>query len=434
MDIKSRLESSLSVNHRHLLNFIADIGGGLGFPIYIVGGSVRDLLLGRAINDFDLTVEGDSGALAESLLRKLGGKIMVHSKFGTARWTPTESTFERLGIPVLAANSLPPHLDFVSTRTETYSTAGALPTVKRASIEVDLRRRDFTVNALAVRIDGVHFGELVDVADGRSDIERGLIRVLHPKSFIDDPTRMFRAVRYAVRYGFEIEPETLRLINEDSRHVLSELSGERLRNEFDLIFEEANPNPILEKLNNLSMLAVIHPSLSSAAHNSLAKIDDTPPEGFGEFALPDILSFRQALGWVLYLMNLGAKEIDEVAERLDFPLLVKNAARASSSLQKDLSSFKNLKPSQWTIQLDETPSLAVYGVWLASSEPALREYLTKWQNTKPITTGDDLIARGLEPGPMFKEILANLRAAWLDAEVTNAEQEKTLLEKLISDN
>jgi len=432
MNLKTQLEGLLPMDHQHLLRFIADVAGGLGFPIYMVGGSVRDLMLGRAISDFDLTVEGEAGALAESILRKLGGKIMVHSKFGTARWTPTESTVERLGVPMLQPENLPPHLDFVSTRSETYAQPGALPTVKRSDIEADLRRRDFTINAMAVRLDGYRYGELVDFVEGRSDLEQGLIRVLHPKSFIDDPTRMFRAVRYAGRYEFEIESETLRYFNIDARSVLAELSGERLRHEFDLIFEEANRIQMFEKIKALDLLTMIHPALSQAEYDRLTEIRAAPAEGFGEIAVPDMLSFTQSLGWIIYLMNLPQKDIESIAERLVFPVLLTKAASASSSLYRDLSSFTNWKPSQWTFHLDELPSLAVYAVWLVSSERSLREYLTKWQDIKSVTTGDDLTDQGLEPGPKYKEILNRLRAAWLDEEVKTEQEEFDLCDRLIA--
>jgi len=432
INLKTKLESALSEDHLHLLHVIADIAGSFGYPIYIVGGSVRDLMLGRSINDFDLTVEGDAGTFAESMMRKLGGKILIHAKFGTARWTPTESTFERLTVPILRPENFPPFLDFVTARSETYSQPGALPTVKKSSLKDDLRRRDFTINAMAMRLDGSHFGELVDITSGRSDLERGLIRVLHPKSFVDDPTRVFRAVRYAGRYAFEIEPDTLKLFNDEAKSVLAELSGERLRHEFDLMFDEESSHMMWEKLKELGVLSVIHPALSVGDPNTLVEIVDKSAEGFGGFAVDDILSFRQTLGWVLVLMNLAEKDIEEIAERLAFPALLTKTARAASVLLGDLPGFKEWKPSQWTFQLDRLPSLAIYAVWLATSTKALHEYLVKWQNINPFTSGDDLKKHGLTPGPEYKEILSNLRAAWLDGEVTTQDEEIKLRNRLIS--
>ena len=432
MDVKSKLESGLSEDQLHLLHVIADIAGSFGYPIYMVGGSVRDLMLGRSINDFDLTVEGDAGAFAESMMRKVGGKILIHSKFGTARWTPTESTFELLNVPILEPENFPPFLDFVTARSETYSQPGALPEVKKSSLNDDLRRRDFTINAMAVRLDGSHFGELVDVTNGRSDLERGLIRVLHPKSFIDDPTRMFRAARYAGRYAFEIEPDTLKLFNDEAKSVLAELSGERLRHEFDLIFDEENPILMWEKLKDLNVLSVFHPALSMCETKPLAEIVDKPAEGFGDFSIDDILSFKQTLGWVLVLMNLVEKNVEEISERLAFPALLTKTARSASVLLGGLPEFKEWKPSQWTFSLDGLPSLSVYAVWLATSTDALHEYLVKWQNVNPFTSGDDLKKHGLAPGPKYKEILTSLRAAWLDGEVTTKDEEIKLRNRLIA--
>ncbi|HKI55478.1 MAG TPA: hypothetical protein VJ987_15240 [Anaerolineales bacterium] len=432
MNLKSKLESALSEDHLHLLHVIADVAGSFGYPIYIVGGSVRDLILGRPINDFDLTVEGDAGAFAESMMRKLGGKILLHSKFGTARWTPTESTFERLNVPILEPEKFPPFLDFVTARSEVYSQPGALPTIKKSSLNDDLRRRDFTINAMAVRLDGFHFGELVDVADGWADLERGLIRVLHPRSFVDDPTRMFRAVRYAGRYAFEIESDTLTLFNDEAKSVLSDLSGERLRHEIDLIFDEVTPIFMLDELKNLGLMSMIHPALPNANHTLVTKIVDQPVEGLGEFTVPDILSFKQTLGWILFLMNLLNKDIEVIAERLAFPALLAGATLSASSLLSDLPSYKDWKPSQWTFHLDGLPPLAVYAVWLGSPTRALHEYLVKWRNINPFTSGDDLKKHGLIPGPKYKEILSRLRAAWLDGEVTTKDEETKLRDRLIT--
>lgn len=432
MAFKSLLESALSPDHLHLLRLVADVAGSFGFPIYIVGGSVRDLMLGRVISDFDLTVQGDAGKLAESILRRLGGNIITHSKFGTARWTLTETTFNRLNVPVFQADNFPPFLDFVSARSETYPSPGELPRVKRASIEEDLRRRDFTINAMAIRLDGFHFGELIDPLNGQADLGRGLIRVLHPNSFIDDPTRMFRAVRYANRYELQIESETLALINEDALNVLARLSGERLRHEFDLIFEEERPLVMLGRLEALGLPAAIHPALKKAETRNLAHLKVKPDEDLGRTIFPDMLSFHQTLGWILYLILLSESEIEAVSERLAFPALLTKALKSASALNGDLDSFKNWKPSQWTFHLDELPTLSIFAVYLLTHETFLHTYLAEWQHIKPKTNGNDLKQLGLEPGPKYKKILSRLRAAWLDGQVKNIEEEKSLLDDLIA--
>jgi len=413
VNLADLLKNSLDSAHLDLIHRIADESSALGFPLYLVGGSVRDLMLGRPILDLDLTLEGDAIKLARALVKKHGGELTTHEKFFTATWTPQSSNSQIL--------------DLISTRRETYPHPGALPTVTKSTLGDDLRRRDFTVNAMAIRVDSHHFGELYDPLHGQADLEKKLIRVLHPKSFLDDPTRIFRALRYAERYGFTIESETLKLVNDDSRKVLSGLSGERLRHEFDLIFEEPNPSTMLKQLAELDVLKSIRLRVTSY---ELPLLDDPSP-AFGEFAVPDMLSFQQTLCWVLWLMNSSVSEIEDIAERLAFPVLLTDAAVSASALKQELPSCKNWKPSQWTFHLDELPSLSVYAVYLVSKENALSEYLSKWQHVKPLTTGDDLKARGLAPGPRYGEILRHIRAAWLDGEVMAAEEELKLLDNLL---
>lgn len=429
MNLSEQLESFLTPQSLALIRLIKTEAERLDLPLYLVGGSVRDLLLGRGIHDFDLTVEGDAADLAKSVLKRYAGKVVFHSRFGTATWTLDDATFKRLNIPLLDSSGFPSSLDFISARSETYSQPGALPTIKRAGIDEDLRRRDFTINAMALHLDGRYYGQLYDPLGGRIDLERGMLRILHNQSFIDDPTRMIRLVRYAGRYGFQIEPETLRLINDEAREILSHMSGERLRHEFDLIFEETNPSSLLHRLAELDLLKPIHPSLQYANFR-LPYLEALSSE-FGEFTIPGILAFKRTLGWILWLMPLTVFDIETISERLDFPALLTKSARAASSLLSELPSFVSWRPSQWTFYLEELPSIAVYAVYLLRKEPALRDYLVHWRNIKPRITGNDLKERGLEPGPKFTTILQQLRAAWLDGDVTNDREEKALLDKLI---
>ena len=428
MNLSDKLESFLTAESLALIRLIKTEAERLNLPLYLVGGSVRDLILGFPVKDFDLTVEGDAAQLAESILRRFAGRVIFHTRFGTATWTLDETTFRRLDVPMLGASSFPPFLDFISARSETYSQPGALPTVKRSTIDDDLRRRDFTINAMALRLDGRFWGKVHDPLGGQTDIERGLMRILHKNSFIDDPTRMLRAVRYALRYGFEIEPETLNLINDEARQGLSRLSGERLRHEIDLMFEESNPSEMLHRLAELNILGPIHPSLEHA-NFQLPFLEILSLE-YGEFTIPDIMTFKRTLGWILWLMPLSEYDIDMIAKRLDFPVLLAKSARAASSLLNQLPSFVSRRPSQWTFYLEELPSIAVYAVYLMRREPALRDYLVSWRNIKPTITGNDLKDRGLEPGPKFAGILRQLRSAWLDGEVKSKEEETRLLEKL----
>ena len=216
-----------------ILNLLREIGEVGGKGTYLVGGFVRDLLLKRPNLDIDIVVETDAMSVAKTMQNRWNGTLDMHPQFGTATVTP--------------ANPNLPKIDFVTARRETYETAGALPIVARGTLTDDLHRRDFTINALAMRLDTRAFGTIVDKVGGLADLEKGIIRVLHPRSFRDDPTRIFRACRYAGRYGFRIAHTDAPLIQE-AGSVLAQLSGERIRNEIDRILLEENAPRILQRL------------------------------------------------------------------------------------------------------------------------------------------------------------------------------------------
>ena len=394
-----------------LLSVIADQAAASSMPCYLVGGFVRDLLLGRPVNDLDVIVEGDAIKLGEELVKAHGGKLTPHLKFRTAIWQPAPDT------------STPDAIDLITARNETYLNPGALPTVKPSTIEDDLRRRDFTVNAMAVRIDREYFGELLDPLNGQVDLEKGLIRVLHPRSFIDDPTRIFRAIRYEQRYSFNFEPSTLGLINPESLAVITRLSGERIRHELDLIFEEEYSFKMIQRAGSLNMFDRIHPALPlfNTDYSDFMDMDPTL----------DFPVDKVAMGYMLWLMNLSADVIQSISNRLDFDSDLYHAVWAVSQLSRSLPYLANSTPSEWTYAIEKLPLLSIYVVYLVSREKALLDYLSVWRHIKPHTTGDDLKSRGLPPGPRFGEILTQLRSAWLDGQVKNAQEEKELLNTLL---
>jgi len=412
MDFRSRLESALSAEHLRLLHLVRDEAMQRGLPLYIVGGSVRDLVLGRRLNDFDLTVEGDAIALARSLASKHGGGMTAHKKFGTAKW-------------FLPENLKMDHdtLDLISARSETYKYPAALPTVKLGSLADDLRRRDFTINALAVRLDGTHFGELRDDLNGMDDLQKGMIRVLHPRSFIDDPTRMYRAVRYEGRYGFKIDEDTLALIPE-ARPFVEKLSAQRVRHELDLILEEPNAVSMLKRLDELDLLSVIHPALSNFSLSNLATVKSE-----------DAVLQNRNSRWILWLMHLNDQEIEFLNERLHFSAELLKILHSAALLNANQTAVVGLKPSQ-AVELLEGYSIKALEVLSIAAQDeeiknTLNKYLSEWWYVKPKTTGHDLKKRGIPPGPKYTEILRRLRAAWLDGKVKNEEEEKTLLNNLL---
>jgi len=415
MDFTSRLESALSAEHLRLLHLVQDAAMQRELPLYIVGGSVRDLVLGRRLNDFDLTVEGDAIALARALASNHGGGMTAHKKFGTAKW-------------FLPENLKMDHdtLDLISARSETYKHPAALPAVKLGSLADDLRRRDFTINALAVRLDGSHFGELHDDLNGMDDLQKGMIRVLHPRSFMDDPTRMYRAVRYEGRYGFKIDEDTLALIPE-ARPFVEKLSAQRIRHELDLILEEPNAVRILKRLDNLDLLSVIHPALSNFSLSNLATVKSE-----------DAVLQNRNSRWILWLMHLNDQEIEFLNERLHFSAELLKILHSAALLNANQTAVVGLKPSQ-AVELLEGYSIKALEVLSSAVEDekiksVLTKYLSEWWYVKPKTTGHDLKKRGIPPGPKYTEILRRLRAAWLNGEVKTEEEEKSLLHELLKDN
>lgn len=436
-DHSALLENSLDGLHLELLHLFAYQAAALQMPLYLVGGVVRDMFLGRAVNDFDLVVEGEITAFAESILKKYGGKILVHSRFGTAKWILNESTFKRLDFPATRFPDFELSFDLVSARSETYSRPGALPDVERSTIGDDLRRRDFTINAMALRLDGNHYGELIDPLGGEADLERGTIRVIHAKSFIDDPTRIYRAVRYEGRYGFQIADDTVALIP-DARPIIAELSAERIRHELDLILAEQNAVSMLARLAELDLLKPIHPALfyDGSARSRLANIGSFRAlRRISPWNLDRGEGNKRVLGWLLWLMSLSHNYIGSLNLRLQFTSDFLASLFATSTMFSTLSSFADITPSQCVERLSLYPLNAVEAVYFIAPDEKIKDvffrYLSEWRHVKPHITGDDLKERGLEPGPRYGEILRRLRAAWLDGEIRSKEQESKLLDELL---
>ena len=409
------LEKSLDAERLTLLQLVREEATQRGLPLYVVGGSVRDLILGRPFNDFDLTVEGDAIALARALASKHGGGVTAHLKFGTAKWF------------------LPPHLktgydtlDLISARSETYKHPAALPTVKLGSIEDDLRRRDFTINAMAIRLDGDHYGELRDDLNGTEDLQKKLIRVIHPGSFMDDPTRLYRAVRYENRYGFKLAEETIALIPE-ARPFVEKLSPQRIRHELDLILDETNAVSMLTRLDELDLLTPIHSCLADFRRSNLATLKSDDPA----------LQNRNSR-WLLWLMHLTDQEIEFLNERLHFKADLLKILRSAAVLESNLTALVGLKPSQVVELLEGYSIKALEVVSIAGQDEEIKstltKYLSEWWSVKPKTSGHDLKRRGVPPGPKYNEILRRLRAAWLDGEITTEEEEKKMLDEMLQES
>jgi len=418
------LEKALPAAHIQLIRCVADESSAQHMAMYIVGGFVRDLLLEYPSQDFDIVVEGDAIALGKALGKKYGGRVTSHKRFGTSKWFVRESELD-------GREAFPEFLDLISARTEFYEHPTALPTVERGSIKLDLHRRDFTINTLALRLDGHHYGELHDYWGGLADLERGIVRVLHSLSFVDDPTRMLRAVRYEQRYDFEIETRTRELIGE-ARPMLEKLSPERVRHELDRILDEPGWIDMLTRLDNLGLLKAIHSELPGPPSNFQSPSD----EALASFALPGMPPPERTLAWLLWFSPAKPATIKSLSRRLRFPAALTRLILAASNLRDDLPSLIDSKPSVWVNRLEDVPDLAVYVTCLTiqgDARNSLQAYLEKWKQVKPNTTGHDLKERGLPPGPKYQNILRQLRNAWLDEEIGSEKEETELLEQLVND-
>lgn len=243
INIAGKIENNLPDELKQLIEKVVGVAGSMGLRVYLVGGIVRDMLLGIPNFDIDIVVEGNAIGLANAFSNEAGGRLVPHPMFNTAKVSVGKRS-----------------IDFAMARTETYGKPGALPVVKPGDIKTDLFRRDFTVNALAVSLNRDNYGELIDIYHGLADLQGQCIRILHENSFIDDPTRIWRAIRYEQRLGFEIESVTLNLLKRDVS-TMRNAGGYRLRRELELALREKEPEKILHRAWVLKALQQIHPSL-----------------------------------------------------------------------------------------------------------------------------------------------------------------------------
>jgi tRNA nucleotidyltransferase (CCA-adding enzyme) len=436
-NLAPRLEAILPSARVKLLKEIAAQAQKQKAALYIVGGFVRDLLLDYRSLDFDLVVEGDAIALAKSVQDRFGGRVLSHDRFGTAKWFLGEARLEEHGVPVPRGQTLPNTLDFITARTEFYTHPTALPTVERGSIKLDLHRRDFTINTLALRLDGRHYGKLYDYWGGLSDLKQGVVRVLHSLSFVDDPTRMLRAVRYEQRYGFEIDDRTQELLLE-ARPLIDRVSGDRIRHELNRIFDEKKAASMMERLDELGVLEAIHPTLDW--EKTLSKQVESIPdviEGL-DWDLPATFAgipLRRALSYAVWLSRV--QEPGEVIRALKLTTDLSDAIESACSLLSDVQDLVGEPPSRITHRLDRVSLVGILTAYVVTERERVKDllmrYVDEWQEVEPVTTGHDLRDRGLPPGPRYSEILIGLRDAWLDGEIDSEEEELALLEEYLEE-
>ena len=407
-DLQAKLNNALSFQWATLLEEAIKAAHQLGLPLYLVGGAVRDLLMGRLLTDLDLVVEGDASQVATALASALAGEVTAHSQFGTAK------------LRVLGQR-----IDVVTARRESYRKPGALPTVHPGAISNDLARRDFTINAIALRLEPSPL-ELLDPTNGQGDIQRKLLRILHSASFQDDATRILRAVRYEQRLGFRLEEETETLLRRDLR-MLDTIGGDRLRRELDHMFREEKAGSILLRAARLGVLSALYPGLPDAPtlerRLSHITLEGGPVQPHQLLALLTYsLGRDQREGFVrrLNMSATWAKVVRDVA-------LAREASASLAAKASPVAAYRRLNGLS-----PEAVQVAAGLVEDKGSRHNLRRYLEEWRHVKPMLNGHDLVRLGVQTGPQIGEMLEALRDARLDGRVSSREDEKTLIRERVS--
>jgi tRNA nucleotidyltransferase (CCA-adding enzyme) len=422
--LKRQLQDKLPPRLFTLLKEAGQLADRLDLPLYVVGGCVRDLLLGIQNLDLDLVVEGDGIAFARKLAAEQSGRVKVHDRFGTA-------------VIVLPDGF---KLDVATARTEYYEYPTALPTVEQSSIKKDLYRRDFTINALAVRLNGRGFGEVLDFYGGQRDLKNQVIRVLHSLSFVEDPTRVFRAIRFETRFGFHLGKDTVALIKAAVRMALfKKLSGHRLLEELKALCSEREPKSGVKRLAELDLLRFIHPKLvwTSRLEKLLLAVEETL-DWYRLLYLDHRLE-----SWLVYMMAIAAvlpdRGVSDLLKRFPFSereaTTLKAMRGGAHRLLRQLSKQPPLKPSGVCRVLEGVPDEALLAIMAQSPSDRVKRqvsaYLTSWRHAKPLLTGKDLQAMGIKPGPIYSQVLSRLRDAHLDGLVKTESDERTFIESLI---
>ena len=369
-------------------------------PAWLVGGAVRDLMLGAPAVDLDVAVEGDAPAVAREAAARLGGQAVEHDRFATA-------TVKGDGLSV----------DLATTRRETYARPGALPDVEPAPLDEDLARRDFTINSMAASLAPERLGELRDPHGGQADLEAGVIRVLHDRSFIDDPTRLLRAVRYESRFGFRMDGETERLAREAiAAGAPSTVSGARIRDELLDLLEEPGVAASVARMQDLGLDRALAPLLGDARPEDVAAAADAAAQRGGQrrFAalaaliagVPDVLA-----GWIEDL-HLRAEDRDAVL----------HAARKGPQLVRSLE--PQLPDSTIHALLHcELPETLGVAIALGARRAPIDRYLEHLSGTGLAITGDDLRAAGIPEGPAIGRALRETLRRKLDGEISGYDAE-----------
>ena len=440
-ELKSRPSTGVSRKSRHLKGLMKErlpgwvmdilVAAGetaeeLEYKAYVVGGFVRDLLLRRENLDIDLVIEGDGIRFARNFAEKRNARVRTHERFGTAVLIFPDGF----------------KCDVATARLEYYERPGALPRVELSSLKLDLYRRDFTINTMAIALNPGRFGELIDFFDGQRDLKEKTIRVLHNLSFVEDPTRALRAVRFSEKFGFRISAGTLNLIkNTVSARLFRDLSGARILYELRNILEEDAVTPIIRRLNSLGLLTMIHEDITwDRKQEELFEKTREACIWFKLLYRPEKIE-RWLVLFLALTDTLDEFKLRELARRLSITgkkrmEVINSRARGLEALAM-LSSGRVGKRSEIFELLNPLPlEVLIYLMAKTPGEEARKTvsaFITEFRTLKTELTGDDLKRMGVPEGPLIGRILKTIFTKRLDGEVSSREEEQELARRLINE-
>jgi tRNA nucleotidyltransferase (CCA-adding enzyme) len=422
--VRKLMEERLPQRVLNILRQAGQVGERRGENVYLVGGAVRDLLLREHNLDIDLVIEGEGIPFTRELATEFPEcRVRGHEKFGTAVLLFTDGF----------------KIDTATARHEYYSSPGALPTVETSSIKRDLYRRDFTINTLAVNLNPSKFGQVSDFFGGASDIKERIIRVLHNLAFVEDPTRILRAIRFSSRFGFTISKHTGTLMKGAVKmKIFDKVEGTRILNELIHILKEKNLISCLTSMAGFGILQAIHPALTFNVKNK-----EMCESTAGVLSWWKYLFVKEKVDvWLVYFVALtdflSNDEFEQVMERLSFPRPTKDQLLLERfELRKRLALFAGgiiRRPSEIGETLGrfslESLLFTMAKTTREETRMAISEYISTLRHVRPVMTGKDIIAMGYEPGPYFGKILKMLKDAKMNGVVKTAEDERSMIKEL----
>ncbi len=409
---------------KDILNKIGEIGDRLDFPVFMVGGIVRDLFLGIKNYDLDIVVEGEGIKFARELSRYLGGRTKSHEKFGTA-------------IVILADDF---KIDVATARREFYEYPAAFPKVELSSIKKDLYRRDFTINAMAIQLNQKYFGKLIDFFGGQKDLRIGIIRVLYNLSFVEDPARIIRAIRFEQRYNFKMNRTTEDFLKKAiNDKLLSRLRKKRITEELILILKEENPLKSLKRMEELGALKYILPEfeLNKETVERLSKVKDN--FDFWTRDIPDEKIELWVICFCCLIRNLKKSQLQRIYKKLiikqKFIDKINCCYLNLDQIIKTLSHKTKISPSVIYLKLKDLPNEVLFLAMTESDTNIARErinnYFRKYKKESLYISGNELKELRVKPGPIYSQILNKLLCARLDGEVKNKRDEIRFVKNIL---